>query len=107
MQEFKVTVTTPLGSEPVLPSLIKSAIYGRVPGDYIVEVDRYDPENERKDLGTIQAIKRIRQELKTSLVDSKFLTDTAKQTGFSRWANVRIIFHDPYFQVIIKTPDDE
>jgi len=74
------------------PSVIRSALEGGLPFSlYVNSVERFDPENLTA-LRSIPAIKRIRTLLGTSLVDSKFLTDTAKALGSSRWGNVVITY---------------
>ena len=105
-QQFLVTVTNPDYAEeianPAFREVLQNALIKALPYDYNVQTERYDPENQRDDLSKIQAIKRIRGALGTSLTDSKFLTDTAEKLGESKWMNVRVYCSGPQgFRVVI------
>jgi hypothetical protein len=59
--------------------------------------------------GKITAIKRVRDVLKCSLRDAKFLIDTADTVGVVRWANITIYTRThngaPEFQVLTSAND--
>ena len=74
-------------------SVVRAALEGGLPFSlYVDTVVPFDPENLTP-LRNIAAIKRIRTLLATSLVDSKFLTDTAKALGSAQWGHVVIKYN--------------
>jgi hypothetical protein len=91
-RQYIVTVS---GSEDTnYASAVRTALEGGLPFSlYVDDVAAYDPENTVRLPGKITAIKRIRALLGTSLVDSKFLTDTAVALGSAQWGHVKVTYH--------------
>jgi hypothetical protein len=102
MTKYTVDIMPPEGGKAPWPTSLRMMLQNDLGFEYGVTVlEHEDPENLRKDRGKIDAIKRIRQELNTSLIDSKFLVDSAQDVGHARWANVRVYYSDTGYQVVI------
>ena len=102
MTKYTVDIMTSEGARPPWPTSLRMMLQNDLGPEYGVTVlEHEDPENLRKDRGKFDAIKRNRDELNTSLFDSKFLVDTAQTVGYARWANVRVYYHETGYQVVI------